>query len=202
MLYNILNYVKSEMRLVFSDAITAGVNPGGLQSRTEIRVLICYILSNSREPLPLESVKERLHFDGIANYFETAYAISDLEESGNITVSENENGKKFYVANKETKSIAEALGTSVPFSVRERSMEIVKEILSRRRNERENKVLIENTESGMYITCSIMDNDFELASIKLLIPDEDTGKAIKENFLKNPVELLAKITETLIETKL
>ena len=190
------------MRLVFSDAITAGVNPGGLQSRTEIRVLICYILSNSREPLPLERVKERLHFDGIANYFETAYAISDLEESGNITVSENADGKKLYVANEETKSIAEALGTSVPFSVRERSMDIVKEIISRRKNERENKVLIENTESGMYITCSIMDNDFELASIKLLIPDEDTGKAIKENFLKNPVELLAKITETLIETKL
>lgn len=183
---------------MLSDAITAGVTPGGLQSRTEIRVLICYILSNTSVELNLETVKERLHFDGIANFFETAYAISDLEESGNITVSSVENGVKKYIANSETHSIAEALGTSVPFSVRERSMDIVGQILSRSKNERENKVSIEKTESGMYITCSVMDNDFELASVRLLIPDEDTGKAIKENFLKNPVEMLAKITETLI----
>ncbi len=186
---------------MFSDAITAGVNPGGLQSRTEIRVLICYILSNAREPLPLEKVKERLHFDGIANYFETAYAIADLVESGNITVLDTD-GQKLYTANKETGSIAEALGTSVPFSVRERSMEIVTEILSRSKNERENKVFIETVNDRMYITCSVMDNDFELASIKLLIPDEDTGKTMKENFLKNPIEMLAKITENFIGTKI
>ena len=67
---------------MFSDAMSAGVNPGGLQSRTEIRVLICYVLQYSSAPLPLDKLKERLHFEGIANYFETSYAISDLEESG------------------------------------------------------------------------------------------------------------------------
>ena len=65
-----------------TDAMHAGVAPGGLKSRIEIRVLICYILVNSDLPVPLEAVKEQLHFRGIANYFETAYAIAYITSNG------------------------------------------------------------------------------------------------------------------------
>lgn len=187
---------------MISDAITAGVNPGGLQSRTEIRVLICFLLDNVSTPLPLETIKERLHFEGIANYFETAYAISDLEENGNIQKIECDDSKALYVAAGDCSNISDALATSVPFSVRERSLIIANEVVARCRNERENKVTVEKKDNGMYVTCSIMDNDFELASVRLLIPDEETANTVKDNFYKDPMSVFAKITEGLLGTKI
>ncbi len=188
---------------MFFDAMNAGVNPGGLQSRTEIRVLICYLLHNSKEPLPLEKVKEKLHFNGIANYFETAFAISDLLESGNISlIKKNGETEDYYIASGECANIAETLGTSVPFSVREHSMEIVEELLSRKRNERNNKVYIEKTTKGFYITCSVMELTEELLTVKILVPDEESALIVKENFLKDPMRVLLNATNGLLGTDL
>lgn len=187
---------------MFSDAMSAGVNPGGLRSRTEIRVLICFLLVHTPEPVPLERVKERLHFDGIANFFETAYAIADLEESGNIEVVSEENGLKFYSPTAECKAIVEALGNSVPFSVREKALEIAKEIVSRRRNERNNRVTEEKTENGIYVTCAVMEQDHELVSVRLLVPDDSTAMDVKERFYQNPMQVLINATEGLTGTKI
>ncbi len=187
---------------MFSDALTAGVNPGGLHSRTEIRVLICYILDNIKVPISLERVKERLHFDGIANYFELTYAITELEENGNIGVVEEENGVKYYIATGDCSEIAKALGTSVPFTIRERSLDIANQVIDRRRNLRENKVNKERTDFGVYVTCSVMDKDLELATVKLLVPDDETADTVIENFLKNPINVLLKATEGLTGTKI
>ncbi len=187
---------------MYSDALTAGVKHGGLHSRTEIRVLICYILDNLSVPVSLERVKERLHFDGIANYFELTFAITELEENGNIGVVEEEDGVKYYIATGDCSEIAKALGNSVPFSVRERALEIAKQVIDRRRNQRENKVFKEKTEHGVYVTCSVMDRDLELATVKLLVPDDNTANIVTENFLKDPISVLAKATEGLTGTKI
>ena len=187
---------------MYSDALTAGVNPGGLNSRTEIRVLICYILNNIKAPISLERLKERLHFDGIANYFEVAFAISDLEENGNIGVFEEENGIKYYVATGDCSEIAKALGNSVPFSVRERSLEIANQIIARRNNQRNNTVSKEKTEYGIFVTCSVMDNERTLASVSLLVPDEETADVVIDNFLNNPIDVLLKATQGLTGTKI
>lgn len=187
---------------MISDAMNAGVNPGGLQSRTEIRVLICYILYNLKEPIELERLKERLHFEGIANYFELAFAIADLEENGNIKVEFEENGAKFYVASGYSKDIVEALGNTVPFTIRERSLEIAERIISRRRNERTNKVNIEKIENAVYVTCTVMERDAELISVKLMVPDEESALIIRENFLNDPMQVLLNATNGLLGTKI
>lgn len=185
-----------------SDAMNAGVNPGGLQSRIEIRVLLCYILSHTDVPVPLDAVKERIHFEGIANYFETAFAISELEENNNIVVSGEDCGIKLYSITKEGKDVADALGNSVPFSIRERCMQITDEVINRRRSEHDNRVYMKKAENGFYITCSIMEKDMELVSVKLLVPDEETAEIVKNNFLDNPIETLVNATSVLIGTKL
>jgi hypothetical protein len=185
-----------------SDAMSAGVNPGGLQSRIEIRVLICYILVNLGAPVPLEIVKERLHFDGIANYFETAFAISELEESATISFVKEEKGTKFYIATGDTEAVVEALGKNLPASVKERSLSIVRSVVERSRNERDNRVNIEKNENGIYITCSVMEKNLELVSVRLLVPDEETAISVKEHFLEKPIETLINATSALTGAEL
>ena len=187
---------------MISDAMNAGVSRGGLQSRTEIRVLICYILYNLKEPIDIERLKERLHFEGIANYFEIAFAIGDLEENGNIKVEFEENGRKFYGPSGDCDNIVSALGNTVPFTIRERSLDIADQIVSRRRNERGNKVDIEKIEQGFYVTCTVMEKDAQLVSVKLLVPDEESALIVKENFLNNPMLVLLNATNGLLGTKI
>ncbi len=187
---------------MFSDAMSAGVKPGGLFSRTEIRVLICYLLHHIKSPLPLDKVKERLHFDGIANFFEVAYAIADLEENGNISIAFTENKLDYYVAAGDCHNIATAIGTSVPLTVREKAIEIAEQVLNRIKYERENKVTTEKAEHGIYVTCTVMENEMEMISVKLLVPDEETANTVRENFYENPVSVLVNATNGLIGTKI
>lgn len=180
-----------------TDAMNAGVAPGGLKSRIEIRVLICYILVNSDLPVPLEAVKEQMHFRGIANYFETAYAIADLTDNGTITENINDSGIKLYSPTDEAKKVAGALSASLPFSVKEKALAIARGAVDRLRYERENKVLVEKAENGFYVTCSVMEKDIEVVSIKLLVPDDETAGTVKDNFLSDPVETLVNATAAL-----
>ena len=179
-----------------SDAFNAGVKPGGLRSRTDIRVLICFILDSYKVALPIDRIIEQLHFSGIANYFELTVAVAELEELGTIGAIE-EDGQKLYIAVKGARDTAENLKTSIPLSVREHSLEICDKILARRRNERQNRVFTERAEFGVYITCSVMENEMELATVRLLVPDEETAENVKENFLNNPMDVLIRATECL-----
>lgn len=183
-----------------TDAMNAGVNPGGLKSRIEIRVLICYLLSNSERAVPLEKVKEQLHFGGIANYFETALAISELTSNGTIDC-EIENGEALYKANEESKKVSDALGSGLPYSVKEKSLAITKDIVTRHNNERNNDIKIEETEFGFYITCTVLEKEHKLASVSLLVPDKESAQSIKNKFIENPMETLIRATEVLTDTE-
>ena len=44
------------------DAFTGGVEPGGLRSQSDIRLLICYMLASVQEPLSKEDIVMVLRF--------------------------------------------------------------------------------------------------------------------------------------------
>ena len=60
------------------DAFTAGVEPGGLNSTNEIKILCCYLISEMQRPVPHDLLVEALTVSGLVNYFEVASAISEL----------------------------------------------------------------------------------------------------------------------------
>ncbi len=181
------------------DAMNAGVNPGGLKSKIEIRVLICYLLSNASGPVPLEKVKEQLHFGGIANYFETALAISELEENGTIATTQD-NGEKLYTSTTQSERVANALGSGLPFSVKEKALALTDNIIKRHKNERNNNVTIVKADLGFNVTCTVLEKDYTVASVTLLVPDEETAVSIKNRFLENPMETLVNATSALTGT--
>ena len=182
---------------MMSDALNAGVQPGGLRTRLEIRVLLCYILKMIKEPAPLEPIKEMLHFEGVANYFETAFAIAELEDNGIIISTDDDGANKLYCLSESKYDALDFLFPDLPFSVRENALNIAKNILKRRKNERENNVLIEQTNDGVYVECSCMEKERKIVSVRLLVPDLDTANSIKERFLEEPIKLLISATSAL-----
>ena len=59
------------------DAFSQGVKPGGLRSRNEIKILICYIICKIDSGITKEQLNEILSSEGLANYFEVNQALSE-----------------------------------------------------------------------------------------------------------------------------
>lgn len=180
-----------------TDALNAGVRPGGLTNRLAIRILICYIVNESSKPVPLERVKEQMHFDGIANYYETAFAIGDLLEYGNLVKRTDEYGIDVYTVTESGATIARELYTDIPMSIRRDTLELTNKIVKRMYNSRSNKAFKEKKDNGYFVTCSVMENSIELATVKLLVPDEKTADDAIDSFLDDPTKLLIYATKIL-----
>ena len=54
------------------DTFDEGINPGGMRSKNEIRILICYLIKSVKAPVSKELILESLQKDGLANYFEAS----------------------------------------------------------------------------------------------------------------------------------
>ena len=167
-------------------AFTAGVNPGGLTTSTEIKILICYLLSTVEEPLSGEMIKEVLFEEGIANYFECADAIADLSENGNLHKTGEEGGIPFYRVTERGRKNAGMLMHSVPRSARDKAVQCALRLLGERRKNAQNKVEIKKAPDGYTVSCRVLDVGSDLMNLTLFVADKVQAERVKEVFLADP----------------
>lgn len=177
------------------DAFTAGVEPGGLRSQSDIRLLICYMLASVKEPLAKNDIVMVLQDNGLANYFEAASALSDVLTKHNADVLPDD--PELCVANENTVEISHQLDTTLPPAVRDRAVSGALNLLAMAKRERENKVEIEKTEQGYNVTCHISGGSQDMMSFTLLVPDQFQARIVKKNFHRNP-ELVYRVMLSLM----
>lgn len=167
------------------DAFGAGVEPGGLHSRHEIKILICYMLIAAGQPMPRNDVLDIICGGGMANFFDASAAVDELVELGNLY--EHEDGALSVT---DTGShAADTLADMLPYTIRERSVQGALQLLARRRNERENRVDIKKTDAGYTVTCTVGDGTAPLMSFTLLVSDDRQAELVRERFLRDPLLL-------------
>ena len=164
------------------DAFSAGVEPGGLYSSQEIKILICYMLAGVDEPLPRQSVLEIIATGGMANFFEAGAAIDELIRLHNLT--EGEAGRLYLT--EDGRQAASTLSGMIPFTLRERSVQAALKLLTRMRREKENRVTVKKLEHGRLVTCEIQDAGQPLLSFSLRVADDLQAGLIRERFLEDP----------------
>ena len=170
---------------MIQDAFSAGVEPGGLYSSQEIKILICYMLMGAGEPMQRQAVLDIVAGGGMANFFEASAAIDELVRLHNL--EETEDGA--LMVTETGRHAASTLSTMIPYTLRERSVKAALQLLTRIRRERENQVEILKGENGCQVTCRIQDKAVFLLSLTLNVADDLQAKLIKEQFLSQP-ELL------------
>lgn len=164
------------------DAFTGGVDPGGLWTKNDIRILICYILSSVDGPLSEEDLREVLQGKALANYFETGDALAALEAAGSIT-----RGKEGYAVAPKGREIAAGLDTDLPLSVRDKALEAALTLMARSRSRRENRVQVEDLPNGCRVRCAVFGGkDTQLMEVALYVPDRAQARVVEENFYKDP----------------
>ena len=160
------------------DAFSAGVEPGGLYSSKDIKILICYMLAGAGEPMPRQAVLDVIAGNGMANFFEASAAIDELLRVGSLAELPG-----------ERLTVSQTLSRSIPYTLRDRSVKASLQLLARIRREQENTVEMEKNGLGCQVTCRIGDEKAPLMTLKLSVADDLQAKLIREHFLDQP-ELL------------
>lgn len=166
------------------DAFTAGVDPGGLRTKNEIRILICYLLNSVDAPLAKDDIIGILQDNALANYFEVADAIAEMSEKGILLPSKDH--PETFILSKNGKMIAKQLDTALPPSVRDKAVGAAIRMLAEAKRERENHVEFTKGEHGYQVTCHISGGDMDLMNISLYVPDLYQANMVKRNFYRSP----------------
>ena len=66
------------------DTFDEGIIPGGMRTKTEIKMLICYIFRAVNKPLSKEIVVNTILEKALANYFEACSCFDDLVNLKNL----------------------------------------------------------------------------------------------------------------------
>lgn len=167
---------------------------GALNYRAEIKILICYILSALKEPVPETELTQVLHYEGITNYFDASEAISELIK--NECIKEYNGG---FVVTEKGADLAETLKQSVALTVRERAIKVVARMLARRRHEKETDIEITKSERGFNVSLNIVEGNYSLLKLSLNVADEISANFIKERILEDPSYVYAGLIELLLD---
>ena len=179
------------------NALSEGVEQDGLRNKDEIKALICYLLKTVDSKISRDQIGNIMQDQGIANYFETMDAISDLISNGSISC-EFEEERELLEITDIGKSAIGLVETDVPKSVREKAVKSAVRFLTLERNERENNVKIDAVEGGFEISFSLMDKGTTLMQLSMFVPDREQAEKLKENFLSDPVKVYSSILASLM----
>lgn len=177
---------------MYYEAFHAGVEPGGLTNTTDIGILICYILTRIEKPFSGEELAQMIQTNGIANYFETKAAISELIKCKNIfytdknedTIEITENGRL----------ISQQLSSSISISIRQKTINLMMQLLERKKLEKENPVTISKSANGGFdVNIRITDGLRDLMSLTLFVPELSDANAVRDNFYSDPQALYSTI---------
>lgn len=178
------------------DAFNAGVKAGGLRNRSEIRLLVCYLLSAIDAPVEKDVLVNAVIGEGLANFFELNEAIDELLHTGNVQAADGD--AEALTVTDDGRHSAELLETTLPRSVREQAVNATLRLMKLARNRRQNHVQIDALpDGGCNVTFLLEDEKTEWMRLTVYVADRLQAETVRSNFLEDPVRLYASILDAL-----
>lgn len=169
------------------DTFDEGIALGGLRSKHEIKVLMCYLFNSVKDKMSESVITEAIREYELANFFEVKAAFDELKRSENLAEDEIVDGEQTYRLTDNGKLVAEQLESTLAYSVKEKALRCAVELLAERKTLRENFVDIVKTGDGFQVNCRVSGGDTDLFYFTLYAPDEEMAQLMKKNFLSYPV---------------
>jgi hypothetical protein len=167
---------------------------GFIHEKLDIKILILFILRRLPGTVDPETLLELCQVDGGIGYFDYSDCISELLKSEHM--EETEEG--FRITEKGARN-ADAVESSLPYSVRMKALHLIAPVEERLRREAMIVARHENDEQGCMVELAMSDGKGELAHLRLLCADEEQARAIEKRFRKNAEGYYQKIMELLSE---
>lgn len=160
-----------------------GVMPGGLRNLEQIKILICYLLSKTNEPVTSDFMCGILQKCGSANYFESSSSFSELVANGQLI--EVEGKSKLYRLSDSGEFIVKNLEDELPISIKENTLKNYKNFLHQCDVKRENDVNLKTINNKTYIECVVKDSDNPILKIDMCVPNAEQASLVRNVFYNN-----------------
>lgn len=158
----------------------------GLRDKTDIKILICYMLAYIKKPLSLKDLCDVLIPEDIVNYFDLAEAWGELIASGHI-VCDKADEKKCLITPLGSEA-GESFERKLPLSIREKAIKSTLRMLAIAERDAETPCFIKPADCGGYdVTCTIKDGESTLLSTTLWVADTESANSVIEHFRSNPI---------------
>ncbi len=179
------------------DAWNLGVEPGGLTNKTEIKLLICYLLKSLDAPLSKLQMSDVIQGEGLANYFELIQALDELIRDDNVRMDLDGTDEILTITQKGIDAVTSLEMDYLPRSVKEKAVNTAIRMQTLARREKENKIEVEELENGFNVTFLFGDEKTELMRLTIYVADEIQVETVKKNFLDDPIKLYSEIITSL-----
>ena len=175
------------------NAFTFGVKPGGLTDRSEVSILLCYLIKTAA-PLCRQDIENALLGEQLVNYFELAGSLADLEHQGLVEV----NGDGCYRITPKGLSVTDELGFDrLPRSVRETAIRAVVRAQQWVRKAAQHKAEVVRSNEGYTVHCSINERGSEVVGLSVALPDAMTAELVKNANNEKGSDIYALLLEAL-----
>ena len=178
------------------DAMTAGVRIGGLYNRSDIKVLLCYILKCVDYPTCKSSIDRFLLENELVNYYEGSNALNELVQAGHIAVT-TEEGLEYYNITESGKFIALELDSHIPYSVRQLVIREAMQIALTERRKKGVKTEVLAHGSGYDVVMKIFHGEDEVFKLSFYCADSLQASMICERFEADPAAVYGTVIDAL-----
>jgi len=174
--------------------ISAGVAPGGLYSRGEIRLLLCDLAGQLAQPLSVPAAEAVFTGEGLANYFEFHAALRELTDAGQLELRPNNGEMVLFLPERCRRAAQYMAGAELPRLARDRALHAAEQMQRLGRNGRDNRITVYPTkDGGYYITFRQGESADMLLSVTVYAPDREQSERLQRNFLENPGKLYSAV---------
>lgn len=166
---------------------------GFIHEKLDIKILILYILRRLPGTVEPETLAELCQCDSGVGYFDYSDCLAELVETEHIT--ENEEG---YCITEKGARNADAVGSSLPYSVRAKANKLIAPVEERMRRAAMITAKHYNTDDGgMTVELAMSDGMGEIIHLSFLCAGEEQAKLIQKNFRRDAEGYYQKIVELL-----
>ncbi len=179
------------------DAWNLGIEPGGLTNKTEIKLLICYLLKSLDAPLSKLQMSDIIQGEGLANYFELIQALDELIRDDNVRMNLDGTDEILTITEKGIDAVRSLEMDFLPRSVKEKAVNTAIRLQTLAKREKENKIEVEKLENGFNVTFFFGDEKNQLMKLTIYVADEIQVETVRKNFLDDPIKLYSEIITSL-----
>lgn len=169
---------------------------GFIHEKLDIKILILFILRRLPGVVDPETLGELCQCDSGIGYFDYSDCLSELVETGHV--EEQEDG---YAITEKGARNADAVASSLPYSVRSKALKLLAPVEERMRRAAMITAKHEIDEEGCVVNLAMSDGKGEIISLRFLCAGEEQAKQIEKNFRRDAEGYYQKIAELLSEDR-
>ncbi len=178
------------------DAFTQGVSLGGLRTRYDIKVLLCYVLSGLDRPISKSGLNAALQITELANFFEVNAALGEITENG-LAKCEKRDDDEYYSLLPKGRDAARHLETDIPHRVRDMALKAAMEVAAKERKRCGVEAITEKRDDGYYAVLTIKDGDCLMLKTSLYCSDSLQADVVCRTFLDEPEKLYSAVIDSI-----